>query len=85
MQVVDAQVHIWSAGPPTTPTHRQIDVFTAEDLLAEMDEAGVDAAILHPPGWDPNAGAVALDAARRFPDRFAILGNFPLDVRRAVA
>src|SRR3954471_8248472 len=79
MQVVDAQVHIWSAGPPTTPTHRQIEVFSAEDLLKEMDEAGVDAAIIHPPGWDPNASAVAIDAAQRYPDRFAILGNFPLD------
>ena len=53
--------------------------FTAEELLAEMDEAGVDAAILHPPGWDPNAGAVAIEAAKKYPDRFAILGNFPLD------
>ena len=46
MRVVDAQVHIWSAGPPTTPTHRQIAVFTAEDLLKEMDEAGVDRALI---------------------------------------
>jgi len=23
MLIVDAQVHIWSAGPPTNPSHRQ--------------------------------------------------------------
>jgi predicted TIM-barrel fold metal-dependent hydrolase len=79
MRIVDAQVHIWSSGPPTTATHRQRKVFSAEDLLEEMDEAGVDAAVIHPPGWDPSSGQVAIDAARRYPDRFAILGNFPLD------
>ena len=39
----------------------------------------VDAALIHPPGWDPNSGAIAEDAARKYPDRFAILGNFPPD------
>jgi predicted TIM-barrel fold metal-dependent hydrolase len=79
MKVVDAQVHIWESGVPGTMTHRQIDRFSAEDLLAEMNAAGVDAALLHPPGWDPNAGAVAIEAAKKYPDKFAILGNFPLD------
>jgi hypothetical protein len=49
MRIVDAQVHIWSHGPPTVPTHRQIPVFSKDSLLREMDEAGVDAAVLHPP------------------------------------
>jgi predicted TIM-barrel fold metal-dependent hydrolase len=44
-----------------------------------MDEGGVDAAVLHPPGWDPHDVEVAVDAARRYPNRFAILGHFPLD------
>ena len=44
-----------------------------------MDAAGVDAALIHPPGWDPNSGAIAEAAARKYPDRFAILGNFPPD------
>ena len=79
MRIVDAQVHIWGSGPPTTPSHRQVPVFSADELLAGMDEAGVDAAIIHPPGWDPDSNALAQEAARRHPDRFAILGNFPLD------
>ena len=49
-----------------------------------MDEAGVDAALIHPPtSWDPNANELAVEAARQHPDRFAILGNFPLDRPRA--
>jgi predicted TIM-barrel fold metal-dependent hydrolase len=79
MLVVDAQVHIWSSGPPTNPAHRQVNTFTKDELLAEMDAAGVDAALLHPPGWDPDGNAVAIEAAQAHPDRLAILGHFPLD------
>jgi predicted TIM-barrel fold metal-dependent hydrolase len=79
MMIVDAQVHIWGSGPPTNPAHRQVEVFSKDSLLKEMDEAGIDAAILHPPGWDPNGNDVAVDAARQHPDRFAILGHFPVD------
>jgi predicted TIM-barrel fold metal-dependent hydrolase len=79
MLIVDSQVHIWTSGIPTNPAHRQISSFTKDDLLKEMDEAGVNAAVIHPPGWDPNANEVAIEAARQHPDRLSILGNFPLD------
>ncbi|MSQ06541.1 MAG: amidohydrolase [Dehalococcoidia bacterium] len=79
MLVVDAQVHIWGQGLPTNRAHRQITRFSCDDLLKEMDEGGVQAAVIHPPGWDPNANQVALDAAKQHPNRLAILGNFPLD------
>ena len=79
MLIVDAQVHIWGQGLPTNPTHRQISSFSQDDLLREMDEAGVNAAVIHPPGWDPNSNALAVEAARQHPNRLAILGNFPLD------
>jgi predicted TIM-barrel fold metal-dependent hydrolase len=80
MLIVDAQVHIWSSGKPTNPNHRQVPVFSKDDLLKEMDEAGVDAAIIHPPAsWDPGSNELAVEAARQHPDRLAILGNFPLD------
>jgi predicted TIM-barrel fold metal-dependent hydrolase len=79
MRIVDAQVHIWSSGTPMAP-HRQVSRFTAEELLAEMDAAGVDAAVIHPPaGWDPESNALAVEAARRWPQRFAVLGQFPID------
>jgi predicted TIM-barrel fold metal-dependent hydrolase len=79
MLIVDSQVHIWTSGMPTNPAHRQITSYTKDDLLKEMDAAGVNAAVIHPPGWDPNANEVAVEAARQHPDRLSILGNFPLD------
>ena len=80
MRIVDAQVHIWSAGKPTNPNHRQVERFTKDELLREMDEAGVDAAVIHPPAsWDPGSNELAVEAARQHPGRLAILGNFPLD------
>ena len=78
MLIVDAQVHIWGGGTPLAH-HRQISSYSADDLLKEMDEGGVDAAIIHPPGWDPNSSELALEAARRHPDRLSILGKVPVD------
>src|SRR6266481_3677391 len=80
MLIVDAQIHLWNAGNPTSPWHRQILAYLKEDALKEMDAGGVDAAILTPhTPWDPNANELCIDAVRAHPDRFAILGNFPLD------
>ena len=80
MQVVDAQIHLWSSGKPTNANHRQVPVYSKDDALKEMREGGVDAALIHPPAsWDPNSNELAVEAARAHPDKFAILGNFPLD------
>jgi len=80
MKIIDAQIHIWSQTVvPTSGLHRKVETFTAEEVLKEMDEAGVDAALIHPPaGWDSNANAVAIEAVKKYPGRFAIMGNFPL-------
>jgi predicted TIM-barrel fold metal-dependent hydrolase len=78
MLIVDSQIHIWGQGTPNA-AHRQVSSYTAEEVLRDMDAAGVDAAVIHPPGWDANANQVAIDAARKYPKRLAILGNFPLD------
>jgi predicted TIM-barrel fold metal-dependent hydrolase len=80
MKIIDAQVHIWSqTAVPPSGLHRKVEKFTAEDVLKEMDEAGVDAALIHPPSWDPTSNAYAIEMVKRYPDRFAILGQFPLD------
>ena len=80
MKIVDAQIHIWSQTvTPPSGLHRKVEKFTAEQALKEMDEAGVDAALIHPPySWDPTSNQLALDAARKYPDRFAVMGQFPL-------
>ena len=79
MLIVDAQVHIWSGNIPTNAAHRQIPSYSTDDLLREMDEGGIDAAVIHPPGWDPGSGQLALEAAGQHPNRLSILGKFPLD------
>ena len=77
MKIVDAQIHIWSKGTPSG-LHRKVSSFTAEEALREMDEAGVHAAVIHPPAsWDPDSNAMAVEAARRYPERFAVMGQFP--------
>jgi len=80
MKIVDAQVHIWSQTVvPPSGLHRKVTSFTAEECLGEMDEAGVAAALIHPPySWDPTSNELALDAAKKHPDRFAVMGQFPL-------
>ena len=48
--------------------------FTPAEAIRLMDE-GVDAPVMHPPGWDPNSTALALQASRRdYPGRVAIMG-----------
>jgi predicted TIM-barrel fold metal-dependent hydrolase len=79
MQIVDAQIHIWGTGLPSNMAHRQVTSFTAEEAIAMMDEAGVNAAVIHPVGWDPNSTQMALDAVHKYPGRFAIMGSLPLD------
>jgi predicted TIM-barrel fold metal-dependent hydrolase len=79
MLIVDAQVHIWESGTPVH-IHRQTSAYAKDELLRDMDAAGVGRVLLHPPSWDPRANEVAIAAARQHPDRLAILGFF--DVAR---
>ena len=79
MQIVDAQIHVWGSGLPSNQMHRQVTAFTTEEAVAMMDEGGVDAAVIHPPGWDPNSTEMAFAAVRDYPGRFAIMGSFPFD------
>lgn len=78
MLIIDAQVHIWGSGKPSAH-HRQTSVYTAEELIKEMDAAGVNGAVLHPPSWDSESNKLAVEAAKKYPDKFCSLGWFPLD------
>src|ERR1700749_350595 len=79
MQIIDAQVHLWGTGLPSNLSHRQVTSFTPEEAIALMDEGGVDAAVIHPPGWDPTSTQMALDAVQKYAGRFAIMGSVPLE------
>ena len=78
MLIVDSQIHIWQNGK-MSPHHRQAPSFLAADALAEMTAAGVDCAVIHPPGaMGEPANALAVEAVRTHPDKFCILGHFDL-------
>jgi predicted TIM-barrel fold metal-dependent hydrolase len=79
MQIVDAQIHLWGTGLPSNLSHWQVTSFTPEQAIALMDEGGVDAAVIHPPGWDPGSTDMAFRATQDYPGRFAIMGSVPLD------
>src|SRR5437588_2188893 len=83
MAIVDAHIHLWAKGVPRA-AHRQAP-YSKEEALADMDDAGVDAAVIQPPAWDPDANEIAIAAARSHPRRFAVLGNFALDAADARA
>jgi len=76
MQIVDAQIHLWT-NDKAPPHHRQVP-FRFDAAVREMDAAGVDRAINCPAIWDPESNAYAVEAARLHPDRFATLGWFNL-------
>ena len=72
----------FTSGEPDLPSnlsHRQVTHFTPEEAIVLMDEGGVDAAVIHPPGWDPGSTDMAFEAVRNYPGRFAIMGAVPLD------
>jgi len=84
MLIVDSQIHIWAASTPERPwparhaPHRPVP-FSKDDLLREMDAAGVDAAIIVPPGWEGDRNDLGLEAARLHPRRFAVMGRLDPD------
>jgi predicted TIM-barrel fold metal-dependent hydrolase len=79
MQIVDGQIHLWGTGLPSVLAHWQVTHFTPEEAIVLMDEAGVDAAVISPPPWDPRSTELALGAVKNYPGRFAIMGSVPFD------
>jgi L-fuconolactonase len=85
MFVVDCQVHIWQANSPERPWRDsnqkppRPEPLMKEELLREMDKAGVARAIIVPPSMEGDRNDLALDAAHSHPDRFAVMGRIPLD------
>jgi len=77
MFIVDSQVHLWKDAKMGQP-HRQVPSFTVDDLLAEMAAAGVGGVVITPPNLGEAVNAQAVEAARAYPDKFCILGNFDL-------
>lgn len=81
MQIIDSQVHIWAADnaqrpwPKTGIVPRRTSPYLLDNLLRDMDSAGVDGAIIVPPAWEGDRNDLGLDAARLYPQRFAVMGR----------
>jgi len=86
MAIIDSQVHIWGANTPERPwpagrenqAQRPVPL-GAEGLLGAMDAAGVDRVVIVPPSWEGDRNDLALAAALRYPNRFAVMGRFPVE------
>lgn len=86
MRIVDCQAHIWAAARPDRPwpqagaggrnpkPNRPVPL-GYEELIREMDGAGVHAAVLVPPSWEGEYNDLVIEAATRYPDRFASMGR----------
>jgi predicted TIM-barrel fold metal-dependent hydrolase len=81
--IVDAQIHIWKPQSPDRPWVRDephlADPLTYERLLPLMDDAGVDAVVLVPPSWEGDRNDYSLEAAARYPQRFAVMGRLSIE------
>ena len=82
MQIVDAQIHLWGSGLPSNLSHRQVTSFTPEEAIALMDEAGVDAAVIHPPSWDPGSDEMVEKLPQQLQDLIARSMILQAKVRR---
>ncbi len=73
MDIVDSQVHLWSADSPERPWPPG----RAQEAQKPypMDLAGVRRVVIVPPSWEGDRNDVALEAARAYSDRFAVMGR----------
>ena len=80
MLICDSQVHIWAANTPDRPwaagakAHRP-EPLGHEELVKQMDAAGVDRVVIVPPAVDADRNDLALAAVKAHPGRFAVMGK----------
>ena len=72
MMIVDSQVHIWGANTPERPwparqaVKAQRDIpLQKDELLREMDAAGVNRVVIVPPSWEGERNDLAIDSMTR--------------------
>jgi predicted TIM-barrel fold metal-dependent hydrolase len=73
---MEAESEDWKWIPGMKP--QLPEPFTLERALPLLDEAGIDRAVVVPPSWHGDRNDYALEAARRYPNRFAVMGRIPL-------
>jgi predicted TIM-barrel fold metal-dependent hydrolase len=80
---------LWKANGPDYPWNpgakpQLPEPMTIERVLPLMDEAGVSRVVIVPPGLN-DVNTYALEAARRYPNRFAVMGRIPLEDPKSAA
>jgi predicted TIM-barrel fold metal-dependent hydrolase len=78
--IIDSQIHPYA--PRGIGDARPVGqrVLTPEEVIAEMDRAGVDRAVLVPPRVDSaTTNEFTIRAAKRWPGRFGVMGKLLLD------
>lgn len=84
MIITDAQTHVFAPEAPDRPwlpgakSWAHGDEYRTEDLVREMDAAGVDQAVLVPPSFEGDRNDVCLQAVADHPDRFRVMGRISL-------
>jgi predicted TIM-barrel fold metal-dependent hydrolase len=81
--IVDSQVHLWKAESPDWQwvpgmKPQMPEPFTIEKLVSLMDEAGVSRVVVVPPSWPGDRNDYGIEAVKRYPDRFRVMGRIPL-------
>jgi L-fuconolactonase len=83
---IDSQIHIWvpeTSDRPWPPGGREWGAnhrpaISAEQARTEMAEAGVDRAVLVPPGFHGIWNDYAIASAEKYPDSFRVMGRVSL-------
>jgi predicted TIM-barrel fold metal-dependent hydrolase len=83
---VDAQVHLWRVAPEFKITTATADLLREhggtslepEVLIGRMDDVGVARAVIVPPSVLGDSNDYALETAKAFPERFAVMGRLSL-------
>ena len=77
MSIIDAHVHVHHPEAPL-PDHELFPGFEArtEDLVADLDDHGIDGAVLVPMNADRQNVSYASKAVTRYPGRFAAIGIY---------
>ena len=85
MEIIDSQVHVWRENSPLKPAEDTHIDRSPEQLIRDMDEAGVSRAIINVRSWERYRNEIAWEAAGRHPDRLGVAQAFDLTDERAVA
>ena len=77
--ITDSQIHLWEANRPDRPwtdisQPNLPEPYGPERFLPVLDAAGVDRAVIVPPGFMGTHNEYGLECAERHPTRLAVMG-----------